>query len=516
MLRYLPAILPAGTSPDDADAVDSHNDDVPSYQRDLHSIGSAPVDLPPTMPKRWQWARPQVEGNSPCARGGHTATLVKNRIFVFGGHHYDGKETGFRYFNDLFILDVDKNTWLHPSCKGTAPSPRYGHTASLVAHRIVFFGGKGPRKKKLVGMNTQQNHTSSSGRFSNGSNPNGGSPEYMRDLHALDTTNNTWYQGPVSGGAPCGRYGHSCERYKTKLYIFGGASGASTLLDDLHCLDLTSMAWTCPATTGSPPSQRTGHASCLINSNMIVHGGLGRTAAAITMEARRNSRSLNDNDLCVSDWYKEDIRSLDIDTMTWFRVRVHGTPPVGRYGHTVSVSAENIIVFGGWTPVAQPYQMSTAGTVKDKSNLISSQKKENGTTDSMTRQGGVSVGSLGTSCANSPHIDSGKRPSAVVALDTVSKWWRECDSVGVPSGCRYGHSCTSIGPHMVIFGGWDGGKPLGDLVVLRDRMQEQHKKSATATQAAHGNTAGNLCEKETLNNVCCSMQNALDHSFASL
>ena len=46
-------------------------------------------------------------------------------------------------------------------CKGTPPSPRYNHTGTLVANRLVLFGGLGPEGA-------------------------------LRDLHALDTASHTW------------------------------------------------------------------------------------------------------------------------------------------------------------------------------------------------------------------------------------------------------------------------------------------------------------------------------------
>lgn len=34
--------------------------------------------------------------------------------------------------------------------------------------------------------------------------------------------------------------------------------------------------------------------------------------------------------------------------------------------------------------------------------------------------------------------------------------------------CRYGHSATSIGAHLVIFGGWDQSKALNETIILND------------------------------------------------
>jgi len=33
---------------------------------------------------------------------------------------------------------------------------------------------------------------------------------------------------------------------------------------------------------------------------------------------------------------------------------------------------------------------------------------------------------------------------------------------------RYGHSATSIGPHLLFFGGWEFAKAVADIIVLRE------------------------------------------------
>lgn len=33
---------------------------------------------------------------------------------------------------------------------------------------------------------------------------------------------------------------------------------------------------------------------------------------------------------------------------------------------------------------------------------------------------------------------------------------------------RYGHSSTAIGPHLLIFGGWEFNKAQNEVIVLRD------------------------------------------------
>ena len=73
-----------------------------------------------------------IEGVPPCPRGGHTAVLSGASIVIFGvnflshlqkifsfwqGHYYAGKDKGYVYLNDTYILDVNANRWnVHLLC----------------------------------------------------------------------------------------------------------------------------------------------------------------------------------------------------------------------------------------------------------------------------------------------------------------------------------------------------------------------------------------------------------------
>lgn len=211
------------------------------------SEGAGPVAPLPSRAPRWRWARPLIEGTLPSPRGGHTATLVDDRLFIFGGHKYGGAKEGFIYHNDLHVLHLKKNQWLDlPRHKGTAPKPRYGHSAVLVGKKIVVFGGKGEKGK------------------------------YFADLHALETDSLAWYQGPQSQpNAPSPRFGHSCNLDGASVYIFGGVH-EKDLKNDLHCIHLEDMSWSQPSTSGTPPCPRFGHAAIIVGRQLIVCGGMHR------------------------------------------------------------------------------------------------------------------------------------------------------------------------------------------------------------------------------------------------
>jgi len=203
------------------------------------------------------------------------------------------------------------------------------------------------------------------------------------------------------------------------------------LAGDLHCLDLSSMAWSSPETTGPKPSARFGHAALLVGESLLIHGGFCMESADIA--TKDNSGQL------LKSCYLNDIRVLDTGRMQWSRLRTHGSPPTGRFGHAFVLSEDDAVLFGGWS-----------GAPKDTFGLETAK-------GSRSRVDGQSSGGDEDTC------------DYCVTLRTSDMTWVQNRYCGLPASSRYGHSTTAIGPHLIIFGGWDGGKALNDVIVLRDR-----------------------------------------------
>jgi len=237
------------------------------------------------------------------------------------------------------------------------------------------------------------------------------------------------YQGPSSGGAPSARHGHTATLHGTRLFVFGGACGARHF-GDLHCLDLSSMAWSSPETTGPKPSARFGHAALLVGESLLIHGGFCMDSADIATK--------DNNGQLLKSCYQSDIRVLDTGRMEWSRLRTHGSPPAGRFGHAIVLSEDDAILFGGWS-----------GVPKDTMGLE-------------TTKGSRKVEGQGSKGED-------ETCEYCMTLRTSDMTWVQNRYVGVPASSRYGHSVTAIGPHLIVVGGWDGGKALNDVIVLRDR-----------------------------------------------
>lgn len=228
----------------------------------------------------------------------------------------------------------------------------------------------------------------------------------------------TWYQGPEGSGSPSSRFGHTANLVSgSKMLIFGGWNGTD-LFNDLFVLDLEAMAWSQPKCTGPTPSPRQGHTSIQIGNNLLIHGGFFFDEDEQKAAGFRQGSQLK---AC----YLNDIRILDTEKFMWSRLRVSGTPPLPRYGHTANISGSDIVIFGGW---------SLRSGLRERINM-----DENPVT-----------------------IDY------FLVLNTETMSWESGKYLGTPPLSRYGHTTTSIGPHMLIFGGWEYSRATNEVIVLRD------------------------------------------------
>ena len=135
----------------------------------------------------------------PCPRGSHSAALVDDAIFIFGG--YGGVGYSRRDFNDLHALCTKTWQWFQLETKGDAPKPRSGH-------KSVYFNGK---LYLMGGWNAA---------------------ETFDDVHVLDIASMTWSQaetacGPESWGPRRWNF-TAVAAYAVpnwKIFVFGGNSG---------------------------------------------------------------------------------------------------------------------------------------------------------------------------------------------------------------------------------------------------------------------------------------------------
>eukprot|EP01083_Nonionella_stella_P202929 740875_1 len=245
-----------------------------SWCEDCHAKGMFPDGhtdshhILPTEPKKLEiedfslWLQPTIEGDLPSDRWGHSSTVVGRRAFWFGGasglvQSYSGHAPQIdAVFNDLYILDTENSSVSQPKVKGSCPSPRCGHSATLVdGSRIFIFGG---------------------GKDDSGHNS-------FNDLHILDTDSLTWSSPTTTGPSPSSRIFHSATLIGRKVYVFGGKNQSGNAHDDVFMLDVDSLEWTILKTKGNAP-KRWGHIAISKNDVEILFIGGSTQGGAISRE----------------------------------------------------------------------------------------------------------------------------------------------------------------------------------------------------------------------------------------
>jgi len=52
------------------------------------------------------WSKVVTTGHIPPSRAGHSAVLMGNKLYIYGGYNSNG--TKFFYFSDMYRLDIRK------------------------------------------------------------------------------------------------------------------------------------------------------------------------------------------------------------------------------------------------------------------------------------------------------------------------------------------------------------------------------------------------------------------------
>ncbi|XP_076008904.1 host cell factor 2 isoform X2 [Genypterus blacodes] len=108
------------------------NGNVPRFLSDLYEL-----ELQSVSGARG-WNVPDTKGGGPSARESHTSVAYAGfgspKLYIFGGMQ------GER-LDDLWQLDLDTMVWSMPKTRGPTPLPRSLHSASVIGNKMYVFGG---------------------------------------------------------------------------------------------------------------------------------------------------------------------------------------------------------------------------------------------------------------------------------------------------------------------------------------------------------------------------------------
>jgi len=180
-------------------------------------------------PGNMTWTLLQPTGTAPCTRGGHTACLVGDLLYVYGG-----EDVKRRPLSDVWALDLSVMAWCKVEVGGgpkvPAPPARSGHVATVYKEKyLVVFGG-------------------------------GSIANCYNDTWVLDLESCKWTRPNVFGPLPPPRAGHSAALVGDTWFVLGGGNNVRGCVDmlaaDFSDMPVMNITWrrVCTVPAGSPLS----------------------------------------------------------------------------------------------------------------------------------------------------------------------------------------------------------------------------------------------------------------------
>jgi Protein tyrosine and serine/threonine kinase/Galactose oxidase, central domain len=210
-----------------------------------------------------RWVRADTWGDRPSARFHHTATRLRNAVYVFGG-----RDENWSIKGALYRLDLRTMEWKKMRVEGEMPSHRYGHSATAVA---------GGRYMFVIGGRTRT--------------------EVLGDVHIYDADENRWRRAQTTGEQMSARAHHAAvawdradtatsvtassdvfKHLQAHIVVSGGEDGSNgNSLSDLYALSTASLHWRrLSLASRAPLLRRSSHSMTLLTpgKHALLFGGV--------------------------------------------------------------------------------------------------------------------------------------------------------------------------------------------------------------------------------------------------
>lgn len=264
----------------------------------------------------------------------------KNSMIIVGGEQHTGeKANSVDCLSDIRQYFFEKNEWKRVKCGGDYLEPRKKHAGVVLGKSLLVHGGVNSFEKYLKDWMLLSLETFSWTEL-----------EIDQESKALFIDGLAWHSMTAivsRSGKFSGIYGEHSEGQGTKLhfrsenrikeegvYIFGGINGEHELNPDLCILKIGTKPVRIikPKANGQAPCPRCGHSAIYwekLNA-LIIAGGINDELFSTKGTS------------CL-----DDIWALDVETITWTRVKITGAPFKSRHSHGMVGYDSQLVFFGG-------------------------------------------------------------------------------------------------------------------------------------------------------------------------
>ncbi|MBN3275924.1 KLDC3 protein, partial [Polyodon spathula] len=195
-----------------------------------------------------RWFTPKITGTVPGARDGHSACVLGKCMYIFGGY----EQLVDCFSNDIHKLDTTTMAWSFINARGTPARWRDFHSATMIGSKMFVFGGRADRFGPFHSNNEI----------------------YCNKIKVFDTETNCWLDSPATPLLPEGRRSHSAFSYSGELYIFGGYNARlDRHFSDLWQFNPESFTWKKIEPKGKGPCPRRRQCCCMVGEKIILFGG---------------------------------------------------------------------------------------------------------------------------------------------------------------------------------------------------------------------------------------------------
>jgi hypothetical protein len=180
------------------------------------------------------WSDVKCQGSVPSARYGHSLTLYKASLYLFGG------TSGEVYFNDFYLFHIETRSWVQLTLNNR-PSIRYKHSAKVLSDHLLIIGGSSYKEVK-------------------------------NDIWSIDLKSHECHEKILQKSEICGKFTQAAEVFNRGIYILGASSSFKEKAS-LWKLDLDNAKWTELRQFGQRPARIGFFSMNILDAVCIIFGG---------------------------------------------------------------------------------------------------------------------------------------------------------------------------------------------------------------------------------------------------